>query len=166
MGKNLDVQIGQVKTGSGKVILQSNAIGSCVAIAGYDAAKNIGALAHVMLPGKAPEDEKPGKKNRYAADAIDTILSKMALLGSQKDDIEAFLVGGANVLNRKDDTICEDNIKSAMELLSEKGLKVKAKAVGGNCRRNVTFDVECGIIYYSEGDSSQVKLWSAEQTRK
>ena len=163
MQKIIDVQIGQVKTGVGKVILQSKAIGSCVVIVAYDASKNIGAMAHVMLPGRAPA-KKAVEKTKYAANAIDVMLSKMEGLGSQKDDIEMALVGGGNVLNREDDTICNDNIESALELLREKGLKVRAQAVGGTNRRSVFLDVGQGIIYYAEGDEGEKLLWKAHRT--
>ncbi len=156
--KVIDIQIGQVKAGRGKVILQSKAIGSCIAIVAYDATKNIGALAHIMLPGRAPA-KKAVEKTKYAADAIDAIVSKMSKLGSKKDDIEAALVGGGNILQREDDTICDTNIESTLGLLEKKGLKVRAKAVGGIARRSVSLNVERGIVSYTEGDSGEKLLW-------
>jgi len=157
----VDVQIGQVKAGKGEVILQSKAIGSCIAIAAYDAVKNVGALAHVMLPGSAPA-KKAVKKTKYAADAIDAILSKMARLGSKTNDIEAVLVGGGNILNRENDTICKENIKSVLGLLRAKGLKVRAQAVGGAARMSICLDVERGIVSYTEGNGSEKQLWRAK----
>lgn len=162
MTKTIDVQIGQVETGRGKVILQSKAIGSCIAIVAYDAARNIGGIAHVMLPGSAPL-RKAGERTKYAADAIDAIISKMARLGSKTDDIEVALVGGGNILGRKDDTICKDNIESILELLAKKGLKVRARAVGGTSRRSVSLDIERGIVSYSEGNGCEVQLWKAQK---
>jgi chemotaxis protein CheD len=156
--KVIDIQTGQVKAGRGKVILQSRAIGSCIAIVAYDATKNVGALAHIMLPGRAPA-RKEFEKTKYAADAIDAILNKMTVLDSKKDDIEVFLIGGGNVLNREDDTICKDNIESVLKLLSEKQLKVRAQAVGGTARRSVSLDVEHGIVSYAEGDGGEKQLW-------
>jgi len=165
MQKIIDVQIGQVKTGVGKVILRSKAIGSCVVIIAYDASKNIGAMAHVMLPGRAPA-KKAVEKTKYAANAIDVMLSKMEGLGSKKDDIEVALVGGGNVLNKEDDTICKDNIESALELLREKHLQVRAKAIGGTNRRSVSLDVERGIAFYTEGNGSKKQLWRAQKTAR
>jgi len=158
-----DVQIGQVKAGRGKVILQSKAIGSCVAIVACDATKHIGALAHVMLPGRAPA-KKATEKTKYADDAIDAIINRMSKLGSKIDDIEVALVGGANILRRPDDTICGSNIESALRLLEEKHLKVRAQAVGGTSRRSVSLDVELGIVYYTEGDGSKKQLWRAKKS--
>jgi len=159
----IDVQIGQVKADKGKVILQSKAIGSCVAIVAYDATKSIGALAHVMLPGRAPMEKKGRKKTRYAADAINAMVSKMGKLGSKKDDIEVVLVGAANVLRREDDTICRDNIESILELLAEKRLKVKDQALGGTARRSVSLDIEQGIVSCAEGNGRQTELWRTKK---
>ncbi len=158
MKKIVDVQIGQVKAGKGKVILQSKAIGSCVAIVAYDATKNVGALAHVMRPGRAPAKKKV-EKTKYTANAIDAIVNKMSKLGSKKDDIEVVLVGGGNILNREDDTICKANIESILGLLGKKGLEVRAQAVGGTARRSVSLDVESGKIFYTEGEGNEKVLW-------
>jgi chemotaxis protein CheD len=159
MKKVIDVQIGHVKVRQGKIVLESRAIGSCIAIVAYDAANGIGALAHVMLPGRAPADKKTSEKTKYAANAIDAIVSRMARLGSRNDDIEVALVGGANVLNKKDDTICKDNIESVLELLEKKRLKVRAQSLGGTNRRNVFFDIGRGIVSCSEGNGGKVQLW-------
>jgi len=161
MKKIIDVQIGEVEVGRGKVILKSKAIGSCIAVLAYDATKNIGAMAHVMLPGSAPANKEPNERTKYAANAIDAMVSRMGHLGSKNDDLEVVLVGAGNVLNRKDDTICKDNIESTLELLRKKHLKVSAQAVGGINRRSASLDVERGIISYSESDSSEIQLWRA-----
>ncbi len=154
----IDVQIGKVKTAEGKVILQSKAIGSCIAIIAYDPTRNIGSLAHVMLPGKAPADKEPSEKTKYAADAIDAMLSSLSHLGSKNDDLELTLIGAGNVLNRADDTICKDNIESTLQLLREKGLKLRARALGGTERRSVSLDVERGTVSYAEGDRPETRL--------
>ena len=158
MKKVIDVQIGQIEVAKGKVILQSKAIGSCIAIVAYDPKRNIGSLAHVMLPGRAPAGKEPSERTKYAADAIDGIVAKMSKLGSKKADLEVTLVGGGNVLNRADDTICKDNIESTMQILREKGLKVRARALGGTDRKGVSLDVECGTVSYTEGNGSERQL--------
>ncbi len=54
MEKIVNVSTGEVKVGRKGEILKSTAIGSCVVIAAYDSERNIGIMAHVMLPGRAP----------------------------------------------------------------------------------------------------------------
>lgn len=161
MRKIINVQIGEVKAGRGRVVLNSKAIGSCVAIAAYDRERKAGALAHVMLPGRAPQGKESEEKTKYAADAIDLIIEEMGKFGSRNENIEVVLVGGGNVLNREDDTICKENIESAEELLKERGLKVRAKSVGGTSRRSIYMDIERGVVSYTKGDDSEMQLWRA-----
>ncbi len=161
MKETIDVQIGEVKAECGGVILKSKAIGSCIAIVAYDAMRKIGAMAHIMLPGRAPANKKSSERMKYAADAIDVLVNQMIQLGSRDGDIEVVLVGGGNVLDRPDDTICRDNIESALEFCGKKHMRVKVQAVGGTERRSVSLDVECGIVYHSEGNGSEAELWRA-----
>ena len=161
MRKIIDVQIGEVKVVRGKVILNSKAIGSCVAIAAYDRERKTGALAHVMLPGRAPQGKEGEEKTKYSADAIDLIIEEMGKFGSRRENIEVVLVGGGNVLNREDDTICKENVESIEELLKERGLKVQAKSVGGTSRRSIYMDVEHGVVSYTKGDDREMQLWRA-----
>jgi len=161
MREVINVQIGQVRAGKGNIMLQSRAIGSCVAVVAYDAAKSTGAMAHVMLPGSAPPDKSPAEKTKYAADAIYALFEQMEHLGSVPEDIAIVLVGAANVLKRDDDTICRDNIESISHLLDERRLKVTAQAAGGTDRRSVFLDIKQGTISYCEGDGSIQQLYSA-----
>lgn len=158
----IDVQTGEVKAGSGEVIIKSDAIGSCIAIVAYDSRKKAGAIAHVMLPGVSPEKCTP-PRTRYAADAIDVMINEVARLGVNSDDIEVCLVGGANVLKRNNDTIWKDNIDSVVELLKRKNIKIRAEALGGTKRRSVFIDVERGVIHYTDLDGSERVLYKAEE---
>ena len=162
MREIVDVNTGEVKVGGKNIILRSLAIGSCIVIAAYDLKKKIGAMAHVMLPGRAPE--KTSEKTRYAADAIDKMINKMIVAGSNKDDIDVCLVGGGNVLKRKDDTICKDNIESTTRLLEKKQIPVRSTVLGGTERKGVFLDVESGVISYTEGDGREQPLWEPRQT--
>jgi chemotaxis protein CheD len=162
MAETVDVQIGQVKADRGQVVLKSSAIGSCIAVVAYDAIKKTGAMAHIMLPGPAPAGKKGAEKTKYAVNAIDAIVSKMAQLGSTGADIKVAVVGGANVLQKVDDTICESNIKSTIEHLKKKHLEIVGEATGGTGRRNVWLDIDEGIIYYTEGDGGKKQLWPGQ----
>ncbi|HUW20078.1 MAG TPA: chemotaxis protein CheD [Sedimentisphaerales bacterium] len=157
MKKIIDVNTGEVKLGGRKTILRSLAIGSCIVIAAYDSKHRVGAMAHIMLPGGSPK-ETPDR-TKYAADAIDELIRKMTRAGAKKDDIEVCLVGGGNVLKKKDDSICRDNIESTTRLLSEKQIPVRNSVLGGTERKGVFLDVETGSISYTEGDGREKPLW-------
>lgn len=149
-----------MKSGDKNTILNSSAIGSCVVIAAYDANEKVGALAHIMLPGKAPE-KKELQKTRYAANAMEELIRRMNLLGIKEKNIAVCLVGSANVLEKKDDTIALDNVTSVIDILKKENIKVKAKSVGGTERRSISLDIDNGSIYYSIGDGTEKLLWQA-----
>ena len=157
MKQVIDVNTGEVKVTRRKIILRSLAIGSCIVIATYDVDKKIAGLAHIMLPGSAPK--KTAEKTKYAADAINLMISKMTYTGSKTSNIEACLVGGGNVLKKKDDTICKDNIASVTQILEAKKVPVKAAVLGGTKRKGLSLDVEAGTILYTEGDGKEKLLW-------
>jgi len=156
----IDVNTGEVNLGKGQTLLRSLAIGSCVAIAAYDSSSKIGALAHVMLPGSAPNEKC--EKNKYADDAIDDMIARMESAGSQKSAIEVCLVGAGNVLKKQDDKICSANIESITQLLNNKNIPIRATALGGTKRRGVFLDVEKGTVWYTKGDDEKKVLWQAQ----
>ncbi len=99
------------------------------------------------------------EKTRYAADAIDEMIGRMLKKGSKHSDIEVCLVGGGNVLKRRDDTICEANIESVIQVLRKKKISVKSKVLGGAERKSVFLDIDSGSIYYKRGDAIEKLLW-------
>ena len=87
------------------------------------------------------------------------MLSKLKSFEINKGNIEACIVGGANVLKRENDTIGKDNLDSIMKILREEHINIKAKSIGGFERRTVLFDIMKGCIYYTVGDSKPKLLW-------
>ncbi|MFC1999645.1 chemotaxis protein CheD [Chloroflexota bacterium] len=157
----VDVYTGEVGAGRKDMVLRSNAIGSCVVIVAYDPTEKVGGLAHAMLPGAAPRGETSGR-TKYASDAMEEMIDTMTRLGAKRGSIEVCLVGGGNVLKRKDDTICQANISSVIELLKARGINIRAQAVGGTERRGVSLDVNRGTVHYVEEDEEKKLLWKAE----
>ena len=136
-------------TGSKEGFFTSSPLGSCVAIVAYDKSKQIGGLAHAMLPGKSVK----GNDNKYAENIIANLIDELTDLGALKTNIEICLVGGANVLKRKINNIGNNLIESIYEILKKKKLPIKAKSLGGFERRSVSLDLSSGIVTYTVGDS-------------
>ena len=158
MNETVYVNTGEVKLGGENIILNSGAIGSCVVVTMYNVLKKNGAMAHIMLPGIAPEG-KEWNNTKYASNSIREMLGLMKNNNDKTNKIEACIIGGANVLKRTCDTIGENNITSVEKLIEELGIKIHAKAVGGFERRTAVFHVETGCIYFTVGDSKQKLLW-------
>ena len=159
--KIIDVNTGQVKAAVGKGILRSVGIGSCVVVAAYNLRGKTGGMAHIMLPGIAPQQSL--EKTKYAFDGIEQLLNQMFETGASTDEIEVCLVGAGNVLQKENDTICDSNIESVASILKEKNIPVTVSAIGGTKRKSVFLDVGNGILSYTEGDEKEKTLWQAGQ---
>lgn len=159
----IDVNTGEVKTGDNLMVLQSNGIGSCVVVVLFVPMHHVGGIAHVMLPGKAPEN-KVENRTRYAYNAIEELLRQLHKRKATPNEMIACLVGGGNVLQREDDTICKENLASVEHILIEKGIRVHAKATGGILRRTVLLDIGREIVTFTEGDSNRISLYVKPNT--
>jgi chemotaxis protein CheD len=159
MQEIIDVNTGQVAVRRGDIRLRSMAIGSCIAITAYDPKTKTAGLAHIMLPDSAPE--KSDKKTKYAFNGIDQMLREMIESGSAIDDIEACLVGAGNVLQKKDDTICKNNIRSIAAILLEKNIPVRASVLGGQERKSVLLDAQTGCVFFTQGNGCEKMLWDS-----
>ncbi|MCP4705828.1 MAG: chemotaxis protein CheD [candidate division Zixibacteria bacterium] len=148
--KVIDVDTGEIRVSNESVILQSVALGSCIALAVYDRTKKIGGLAHIMLPGKSPSSKN---NTKYAEDSIEALLEWMNKLGATKKNLEISIVGGANVLQEGD--IPDKVIKSVLDYLNKLNLKINSKRIGGIKRRSLYFNTETGDVHYTEGDDSK-----------
>ncbi len=157
MKEIIDVNTGRVELGRGKVVLRSLAIGSCISIAAYDCEAGIGAMAHIMLPGRAPEESS--ERSRYAEDAIEEMIGMMVEAHSQRGNIEVCLVGAGNVLQKEDDTICDANIRSIAQALEQRNIPIRATVLGGTNRKSIFLDIETGNVSYRKGDEQEKLLW-------
>jgi chemotaxis protein CheD len=151
----IDVATGEVRVSSSPVIIRALALGSCVAVVAYDKINKIGGLAHVMLPGKSLKKEQM-EKTKYAENAIDTLLTNMQKLGSNRADIEISLVGGANMFG--EDSIPKEVVYSILGYLETVGIEPKNKITGGKNYRTASLDIASGKIFYTEGDNVSGEL--------
>ena len=162
---DIEVNIGKIAVSNDSANLVSSGIGSCLVITLYDAKRLIGALAHAMLPTRDssfvargssyqsrmtnPESRIPNpeiRDTKYVDMAIDEMLQRMEYMGSRREDIEAKLVGGANMFSAFEHDIGKENVLSAKEKLKKEGIKFVGEAVGGSQGRSVEFSASSGII--------------------
>ena len=159
MKKIIEVDTGEVKTGDSSTLLVVNAIGSCIAIMGFDPERKTGGIAHIMLPGKAPDGtETPA--TRYVYNAFEELVSQLKHAGAQKERLAFCIAGGGNVLQRPDDLICQNNIDSVTACITEAGFPIAAQSVGGRARRRLRFDVGKGSVFCAIGDTPESILYN------
>ncbi len=139
---DIEVPMGELVVTQEEVNLTTHAVGSCAVIALYDPKLKIAGMIHTMLPHT--HDGQPDAK--YVDTAIDLALEKMRALGAQSFDIEAKLVGGANMFGLSSSDIGKENVLSAKKKLKEVGIKLIGESTGGSIGRSVEFSVVTGIV--------------------
>jgi len=154
------VNTGELKYGENNIIFNSGAIGSCIVVTIFDKEKHTGAMAHIMLPGESPKKHKPS--NKYAADAIRNLHNYFLKTTSKSENLICCIVGGANVLRKKDDNLCRDIINSVEEEILKNNLVISKKNIGGELRRTMQFDTYTGDVFYSIENSGLSLLWSID----
>ena len=153
------VSTGCLATGSGTGVIRSTPLGSCVAVIAYDKTSKTSGIAHIMLPGKSPTNDK-AEENKYVENAIENLLDELKSLGSKKANIEICLVGGANVLRKENDTTADNLIFSIFEILEQKKLSIKRTSLGGYERRTAKLCLHSGRVTFTHGNKSEEELFN------
>jgi chemotaxis protein CheD len=121
-------------------------LGSCVAVCLHDPVKRIGGLNHFLLPKPA---EGTAPSTRYGDTAMRRLMLEMLRRGSQVSNLEATVIGGANVLHAYfggKATLGVANVRMALDSLEVARVRVLVKDVGGNRGRHVTFHPHTGDV--------------------
>jgi len=142
-------------------VLASFGLGSCVGVALYDEKKNIGGLAHIMLPDSTAMTKR-GNPGRYADTAIEAMVDEMERLGSNRRDIRARIAGGACMFTIPGATnprnvpgpclgmqIGDRNIEAAKEALKKLHIPIAAEDTGGDYGRTLRFNISDGSVTIS-----------------
>ena len=171
---DIEVQMGDMAVIEGPRNLKTSGVGSCLVVTLYDSKRRIGALAHTMLPSSAAQNAQC--RTHYAADslsgsssgrrayhvaeqastmvrdtkyidvAIDEMLQGMQLRGAERQDIEAKIVGGANMFSSLDSDIGKNNVTSARDKLQKEGIRIVGECIGGSQGRSVEFSPTTGVV--------------------
>jgi chemotaxis protein CheD len=142
------VKIGDIKVAGGEGILYTIGLGSCVAVALYDARERVGGLAHVMLPAVLSNGvHTPGKA---APTAIPETIRLMEAAGAQRKELFARIVGGSamfeSVLPNEGRRLGVRNIEAVKLALELAQIPLRGEDVGGSFGRSIYFDASDGRI--------------------
>ena len=152
------VYTGEIAIASSGTILISSPLGSCIAVCAYDPVFRVGGMAHVMLPGQAPESVTR-EKTRYAENALESLFKEMREKGAAQANLQTCLVGGANVLRRENDTIHVDNLASIISCLQQRNIPICRCSTGGFERMSARLDHLKGRVYNSIGNGPETPLF-------
>jgi chemotaxis protein CheD len=125
--------------------LVTTILGSCVAVCLFDPVLRVGGINHYMLPlwnGQGLASPK------YGNIAIEKLVDKMMSMGCNKNNIQAKVFGGGEVIetNITQFNIGARNIKLAHEVLDELKIPILGQSVGGKLGRKILYNTETGEV--------------------
>lgn len=130
-------------------LIISTVLGSCVAVAFFDARLGMAGLNHFMLPGGLDDpDIARSRSAKYGMFAIELLYNEMMKRGARKADLSAKVFGGASVLNLPGGPtrIPKDNVDFAFNYLRTEGIPIVASDVGGLRPRKVFLFARTGKV--------------------
>lgn len=148
--QELRVGIADWKVAKTPVSIITLGLGSCVGVTLYDYVQKIGGMVHIMLPDST-QFSKVTNPAKYADTGIKLLLNKMLAAGARKKNLQAKLVGGAqmfrthqgdsNLLN-----IGQRNVEMCRQVLAELDIDIISADTGGNYGRTMILDTRDGTV--------------------
>jgi chemotaxis protein CheD len=163
------VKISEFRVARAPSILKISGLGSCVALVLYDPASRLAGLAHILLPGPAPDKDTEPKPSagrnlfKYADQAIGALVEALRREGVSPERLEAKITGGSKMFEGTGELekspqskpgIGERNVEAIKNHLDKLSIPVRGEELGGNEGRTVMFDTASGevTIINSRGD--------------
>lgn len=148
------IRIGMAEMAVAKApaLIATLGLGSCIAICAYDKTKQIGGMAHIMLPSSLlSQDTTNPNPAKFADAAIPSMITGMEELGAVRKRIDIKIVGGAEmflVADRDEHfSVGKRNILATENTCRELGLNISAKSIGGNIGKSVTLNLTTGEVH-------------------
>ncbi len=154
MPDKIKVGMADWKFGRNNDVLVTFGLGSCVALALWEAKDKLAAMAHIMLPDskliRYRQEVSPAK---FADTALTAMLEELQKLGYNKERFQAKVVGGANMFTFAGKTIGgnsmnvgQRNVLAVKEELRKLQIPLVGEDTGGTSGRSVEFYAANGIL--------------------
>jgi chemotaxis protein CheD len=142
--------------------LVSIGLGSCIGLALVDFRRGLAGLAHIMLPednGVRPSD---GLLAKYASRAVPELIERMCQLGAFRRQLEAVLVGGAQMFSSSGSglDIGNRNEEATRRALELEGVPIRAAETAGTRGRTIRVHVSPLTVTSREVGGMEVRLYS------
>jgi chemotaxis protein CheD len=159
--QQVPVRIGEIRVASGDSVLFTIGLGSCVAIVLYDAKRQVGGLAHAMLP-----DPDRGRKDtptgRFATTAVPELVAALEGHGAALKRLRARLAGGASmfrdVLDGEGLRLGRRNVEAARRALGDLAIPIDGEDVFGTYGRSVFMRTTDGKLLVTSVNHDDVVL--------
>ncbi|TNC99791.1 MAG: chemotaxis protein CheD [Gallionellaceae bacterium] len=122
-------------------------LGSCVAACIRDRVSGVGGMNHFMLPDNKVRGDLLSKSARYGAYAMEIMINQMLKCGAQRENLEAKVFGGGNVLRGFTVTnVGQSNSAFVLDYLETERIDIVAQDLLGNHPRKVYFFPATGRV--------------------
>jgi chemotaxis protein CheD len=145
----LVVDISDIKvTRDPETVIVTYALGSCIAVAVYDPARQIGGMIHYMLPISSSSPEKAAERPAMFADTgIPLLFEQMYALGAVKKDLIVKVAGGASLYDDKGIfNIGQRNYTILRKMFWKNNVMISAEDVGGAKSRTARLYIASGRV--------------------
>lgn len=131
-----------------QMVLSTYALGSCVGVVVYDSVMKVGGLLHVLLPDSTLSPQKAAAQPGMFADTgLPIFFNALYGLKAHPSRMRIFVCGGASVLSGQDPfKIGDRNVAAALTYLSQHGLSVRQRDVGGTVNRTIHLEISTGSV--------------------
>lgn len=138
--------------------LATHALGSCIAICGWDPSTGSGFLLHFMLPDSNLDKRRADRKPALFCDTGMTLaMAELTRLGVNRATLGVKLAGGAAVGTSNVANIGKRNTLAARSWLWKAGIPIRGEEVGGTISRTVHFDTTTGrLVLHTPGQQDRV----------
>ncbi len=155
MTQQFTVKIGDYQIAQGDVKLVTYALGSCVGVCLYDKQKQLGGMAHILLP-VCPQRilEVPGiEQRKYADTVLPMLLAELLKRGAEKRRLQAMIAGGAQMFPFGDDKHWRNigwlNMEAVRSWLAMQQIPLLVEESGGKSARTMRFALQNGLVAVS-----------------
>lgn len=162
--KQVTIHIGELYGSSGPAVIHT-ILGSCVAVCLFDPDKRIGAMNHILLPGRA-DYKHFNAPARFSINAMELLINKMLNLGAERGRIVAKVFGGAHMLPQipMENGTGKKIAAFVMDFLNTESIPVINHDIGGRKGRQVYFHTDSGDVFIKRVQPVQSRiLWAEEE---
>jgi len=128
-------------------VLTTLGLGSCVGVVLYDRLRQIGGLAHIMLPlSNGAIDQNRAK---FADTAIIDLINRMGQAGAQRAGLIAKIAGGAHMFGGSNSNVLkvgERNVAACIQVLDHLRIPIQAQDTGGSHGRTIELYTDTGAL--------------------
>ncbi len=122
-------------------------LGPCVAVCLFDRARGMGGMNHFLLAAGGASGRE---RSRYGDTSCEDLVQCLFASGSRPEDMEARIVGGANVgrlSHAEGESLGERNAEMARTVLRRHGISIGFEDTGGANARRLRFRTGVGLAY-------------------